>query len=64
MKLADLKIGMLISGMQRRFDYQVSMRVEFVAHDWAIARCDDNSIRLLRHDDTFELPKTIGLEDA
>ena len=64
LKLSDLKTGMLISGMQRRFDYQVQMRVEYVAYDWAVVRTESNHVFLLRGDETFSSPNPPEDQDA
>lgn len=38
MELHELRIGMLLDGHSREYDYADKLRVEFVASDWAVAR--------------------------
>lgn len=47
MEFADLKIGTLLDGGMRCYDFTPWMRVEFVAADWAVARDEDSGLHLL-----------------
>ena len=54
MKLAELKVGMLLDACMRRYDFRHYMRVEFIAYDWAVARDDENSVHLLTEGDSMD----------
>lgn len=54
MEFADLKIGTMLNGVHRCYDFKAWMRVEFVAADWAVARDDDGGVHLLSADSQLE----------
>ena len=58
MKINQLQTGMIINlGCCRHYNYKPFGRVETVAFDWAVIRCDDNNVYLLLDPDEFELYK-------
>ena len=59
LKIKDLKVGMILDGGFRRYDFVDTIRIEYVAYDWAVARDEYNHLHLITKNSNIKIKRGI-----